>query len=59
MLKTVEPWQTWLAPQAFRNMLYDLGFTAVEVVDSNEAMERFGGRCDIMPSKLAIVTARK
>jgi methyltransferase (TIGR00027 family) len=58
MLKTAEPWQTWLAPQAFRDMLLDLGFTAVEVIDSNDAMERFGGQCD-MPSMLAIVTARK
>lgn len=58
MEKTAEPWQTWLDPQAFRGTLLDLGFTAVEPIDSNDVMHRYIGDYDL-PSMLAFMIARK
>ena len=58
MSKTAEPWLSWLDPKDFRSTLLGLGFTEVEVIDSNEAVGRFVSGY-AFPSMMAFVIARK
>jgi O-methyltransferase involved in polyketide biosynthesis len=58
MSKTAEPWLSWLEPQDFRGTLLGLGFTEVEVIDSNDAVEQFVSSY-AFPSLMAFVIARK
>jgi methyltransferase (TIGR00027 family) len=58
MSKTAEPWLSWLEPRDFRGTLLGLGFTEVEVIEANEAVERFVSSY-AYPSLMAFVSARK
>jgi methyltransferase (TIGR00027 family) len=58
MAAAAEPWQSWLDPEALRRTLLDLGFTSIELIDSNVLIERFITVRDEL-SIMALALARK
>lgn len=60
MAKTAEPWRTWLDPHPFRETLLGVGFTDVEMIDSNKAVHRYAPSSSYpYPSMMAFVVAKK